>query len=67
MKVYQYENGEYALKAWSDLFAETEESISLAEDEVIWNPKISKTADAGTYRLEFTYQNKTEYWDLIVR
>ncbi|WP_418746427.1 beta strand repeat-containing protein [Frisingicoccus sp.] len=67
VKVYQYENGEYALKAWSDLFAETEESISLAEDEVIWNPKISKTADAGTYRLEFTYQNKTEYWDLIVR
>ncbi len=70
VKVYQYKNRKYALKAWSDLFAGTEEPISLKAGEageVTWNPKISETADAGTYRLEFTYQNKTEYWDLIVR
>ena len=31
-----------------------------------WMPTISSHAQAGTYRLEFAYHDKTEYWDFIV-
>ena len=31
-----------------------------------WTPTVSTQAQAGTYRLEFTYHNKIEYWDFIV-
>lgn len=31
-----------------------------------WTPTISSHAQAGTYRMEFAYHDKTEYWDFIV-
>ena len=31
-----------------------------------WSPTISANAEAGTYRLEFRYHDKVEYWDFLV-
>ena len=32
-----------------------------------WMPEVTAGAAAGTYRLEFDYHDRTEYWDFIVQ
>ena len=44
------------------VFTEAAGTISGSE----WTPTIADTAPAGTYRLAFTYYDRTEYWDFIL-
>lgn len=37
-----------------------------AQGKLSWNPQILEGTANGTYRLAFTYKDKTEYWDFIV-
>jgi hypothetical protein len=32
-----------------------------------WKPKVATNPTTGTYRLEFTYGDKTDYLDFIVQ
>ena len=63
VQLYRYYNGNYIKKAVDSVL--TEVPIP-AEKMYMWKPRVALTADAGTYRLEFIYHNRTEYWDFIV-
>ena len=39
---------------------------SISGTSAVWNPTVSGKAQIGTYRLEFKYFDRTEYWDFIV-
>jgi hypothetical protein len=51
------------LIALSKVFTETGTTVTQSN----WTPTISEDAAKGTYRLEFTYGDKTDYLDFIVQ
>jgi hypothetical protein len=56
----------------TDVFVnDTAEAIDIEIDNsnkgnANWQGKIAQGAPLGTYRLEFTYHERTEYWDFII-
>lgn len=62
--LYQYNNGKYKKVTLSTIL---EDNAILKTGTGNWTPKVQEGASKGTYRLEFTYHDKTEYWDFMVR
>ena len=62
--LYQYSNGKYKKVTLSTIL---EDNAELKTGTMSWNPKVKEGASTGTYRLEFVYHDKTEYWDFMVR
>ena len=63
VQLYCYHNGNYIKKEVDSVL--TEVPIH-AQKMYMWKPRVALNAAAGTYRLEFVYHNRTEYWDFIV-
>lgn len=68
VNLYRYhtsgsEQGKYQKILLSSIFEGTPD---LSEVNKKWNPKVVQNAAPGTYRLEFQYGDKTEYWDFII-
>ncbi len=63
IRLFRYNKGtmDYSLCQWNGVFTQKQEVSG-----TLWQQKISDNAIKGTYRLEFTYADKTEYWDFIV-
>lgn len=67
VKLYQYENGVYKTTALNSVLNGQDEIRPVTgPDNPNWTPEVATSATKGTYRLEFTYHNRTEYWDFIV-
>jgi hypothetical protein len=74
VKLYQYmagkSGGSYSRLNTSQVFKSIETEITPASADATdpnWTPVISDTAESGTYRLEFTYGDKTDYLDFIIQ
>lgn len=64
IQLYQLKNKAYK-KITTDTILEGSETLKRGTGN--WNPKVKEDASKGIYRLEFTYHDKTEYWDFMVR
>ena len=62
VELYQMNDADYRKIDLGTVFTEAAGTISGSE----WTPTIADTAPAGTYRLAFTYYDRTEYWDFIL-
>ena len=67
VKLFKYNrNGKnYTPESLTDVLTGAQETC-VASPEA-WTAAISESAALGTYRLEFRYHNKTEYWDFIIK
>lgn len=67
VQLYQYEKSKKFYKK-TDLGSvlTSVPALSAGADQK-WSPAISANAQTGTYRLEFKYHDKVEYWDFIVK
>lgn len=64
--VYQYQKStKNYRKMQLDQIFETP-TAELEFGDAIWKTRIKEQAEPGTYRLEFQYGDKTEYWDFII-
>lgn len=64
--LYQYQtNTKNYRKMQLDQIFETP-TAELELGDAIWKTRIKEQAEPGTYRLEFQYGDKTEYWDFII-
>lgn len=67
VQLYQYEKtGKYYKKTDLDRVLAAGTTPGAGTDQK-WSPTVSANAQAGTYRLEFKYHDKVEYWDFIVK
>ena len=61
VNLYRFVNHTYKLVPLDTVLDGTGEIFSNE-----WSPSVLKNAAAGTYRLEFNYHDRTEYWDFII-
>jgi hypothetical protein len=54
----------YELIPLADIFDTSASGVVVGKT---WNSKLLELVPKGTYRLEFKYYDKTEYWDFIVK
>ena len=68
VKLYSYQNGVYSSMELSEVLEGIPSLTTTAAgaEAGTWSPIVVQGAADGTYRLEFTYQDRTEYWDFIV-
>ena len=64
VSVYRMEENAYKKAAIAEVLNAAEIP---AGSQVSWTPSIAASAQPGIYRLEFTYYDKTEYWDFVVK
>lgn len=69
---FDREQQNYSRIEWNSLFDQesgdiNSDNLKDGRNTVKWQQSISENAQAGIYRLEFCYHDKTEYRDLIVR
>jgi hypothetical protein len=73
VKLYRYQSGSitssgtYTLVGTDTVFTSAVAALSSNANGVNWKPVIRENAAPGTYRLEFTYGDKTDYLDFIVQ
>lgn len=68
--IYQFDKQRqnYTRVDWSAVFANEENTaVKLSSDFAAWTGSISENAISGVYRLEFSYHDKIEYEDFIVK
>lgn len=63
-EIYRYNGRSYEKIDWT-LVLQGEQTISAGQNKS-WKPTVSENAEKGVYRLQFTYHDKTEYWDFMV-
>ena len=65
IRVFRYDKASrtYCLVELNDVFTDATENVM----NHTWEAPIRTEAESGTYRLEFSYYDKTEYWDFIVK
>lgn len=64
--LYQYDKASGTYKVTEmDQVLEKATSVAAGINQK-WEPTVSENAAKGTYRLEFRYHNRTEYWDFMV-
>ena len=64
IQLYQYDNKTYK-KITTDTILEGSQTLKTGTGN--WKLTVKESAQKGIYRLEFTYHDKTEYWDFMVR
>lgn len=62
--LYRYDQGAYTNVAL-DFVLDGTPDLKNGQNQS-WAPAVKSGAKEGTYRLEFTYHDKTEYWDFMV-
>lgn len=62
--LYRYDQGAYTKVALDSVLDGTPD-LKTGQDRS-WQPAVKSGAKEGTYRLEFAYHDKTEYWDFMV-
>ena len=62
--LYRYDQGAYTNVALDSVLDGTPD-LKNGQNQS-WAPAVKSGAKEGTYRLEFTYHDKTEYWDFMV-
>lgn len=67
IRLYQYSNGAYVKKAVNSVLdGATAIAAEVNSLNTEWKPQVKAQAEAGVYRLEFTYHDRIEYWDFKV-
>jgi hypothetical protein len=64
---YQKDSDKYTPVNASAVFTSGVSTLTASGEGVSWKPVISESAVSATYRLEFTYGDKTDYLDFIVQ
>ncbi|XCP85921.1 hypothetical protein ABXS75_03715 [Roseburia hominis] len=64
---YNRSGKNYEAKSLEDVLPYASESLSPGTGPRSWTAEIFEKAAPGTYRLEFQYHDKIEYWDFIVK
>ena len=62
---YQHDAKNYKKILLNQIFVDSKEEVA-PETTPNWVAKIKNQAEKGTYRLEFQYGDKVEYWDFII-
>lgn len=74
VKLFKYNRSDknYTLIPLTDVFSNPSDEITVASDTAgvqvtdLVMP-VGDSVSSGTYRMEFRYHNKTEYWDFIIK
>ena len=64
VQLYKYNGSSYDKIDWNAVL-DGEQAVQAGTDQK-WTPAVSENAEKGVYRLEFTYHDKTEYWDFVI-
>ena len=65
---YQAKTGQYQKCSLDTVFEDAKTEIEVLSDTAgVWEATVLEQTQAGTYRLEFIYEDKAEYWDFIIQ